>query len=119
MVDNNKKFGEWCIDKVTKNETNQSHSVNKFNVFGDNVTLRKTSHLIDIEKNHNKKLKLNCFDGENYKTTEFNHQTQYQLTDEEVTVNGANHNSPNANSAIDSRACYKPEKKVTYILRMS
>lgn len=31
---------------------------------------------------------------------------------QEVTVIGADHNSLNANSTIDSRACYKPKKKV-------
>jgi len=89
MVENKKNIGEFCIDKETKNEANQSQSVSSSTHFGDNATSRKSSNLIEITK-----AQL--------------HQKQHQA--KEVTVIGVDQNQ-NANSTIDSRACHKPVKK--------
>lgn len=114
MVENNNKIkiGELCIDKVRKNETNQSQSVNNLTLFGDNATSRKNissqHHLI---KN---KLQTNQYglrDGETA-TQNLNQNHQAQPQTKEATVIGVDHNSLNANSTIDLRACNKPEKKV-------
>lgn len=111
MVENNNKIkiGELCIDKVKKNETNQSQSVNSFTLFGDNATSRKTiasqQHLI-------KKLQTNQYGLRDGETAAHNQHHQAQPQTKEATVIGVDHNSLNTTSTIDLRACNKPEKKV-------
>ncbi|XP_055322253.1 coronin-2B-like isoform X1 [Sitodiplosis mosellana] len=97
MVEDKNIIDKLCIDKVTKESTKS----NKSNC--DNA--RSVQPLIAVENSKEQQ--------------QHQHQHrpfQFGVRDgekkiQEVTVIAADHNSLNANSTIDSRACYKPEKK--------
>lgn len=102
MVEDKNIIDKLCIDKkVTKASTKSNSS--GFVAKSDNA--RKVQHLIGIEnikeqqqQQQHRPFQFGVRDGEK--------------KIQEVTVIGADHNSLNANSTIDSRACSKPEKKV-------
>lgn len=99
MVEDKKFTDKLCIEKVTNESTKSNSSGIRSNC--DNA--RKVQHLITIE---NRK---------EYRPFQFGVRDGKKKL-QEVTVIGAdqtnNQNSLNANSTIDSRACFKPEKKV-------
>lgn len=98
MVEDKNIIDKLCIDKQVTKESIKSHS---FVSNCDNA--RKVQHLITVENNsieqqHHRPNQFGVRDGEK--------------KIQEVTVICADPSSLNANSTIDSRACYKPEKKV-------
>lgn len=94
MVEDKKIIDKLCIDKVTKTSTKSNGS--GFSSNCDNAC--KVQHLITENSRKHRPFQFGVRDGEK------------KL--QEVTVIATDHNSLNANSTIDSRACYKPEKKV-------
>lgn len=98
MVEDKNIIDKLCIDKVTKESTKSNSILSNC----DNA--RKVQHLIDVGNSNNNNIK-------EHRPFHFGVRDGEKKT-QEVTVIGADHNSLNANSTIDSRACYKPEKKV-------
>lgn len=102
MVEDKNLTDKLCIEKVSKKSSSSKSKSNSSGIrtnCGDNA--RKVQHLITIENR-----------------TEFR-PFQFGVGEkklQEITVIGTdqtnNQNSLNVNSTIDSRACYKPEKKV-------
>lgn len=99
MVEDKNINDKLCIDKVVTNETTKSTSCG-FVKHCDNA--KSVQQLIAAESNGK----------EQHRPFQFGGVRDGEKKTQEVTVIGADHNSLNANSTIDSRACYKPEKKV-------
>lgn len=107
-------------EKVSKLSSTTKLSQHSSGFLSNCDNARNVQHLIAAE--HSKERRPFQFDnqrdGDNNNCNDNNSAAQKTQA---VTVIGAdqtnNHNSLNANSAIDSRACYKPEKKVIKIER--
>lgn len=106
MVEDKNFTDKLCIEKVSKKSSSSKSKSNSSGIrtnCGDNA--RKVQHLITIE---------NRTEFRPFQFGERHDVGEKKLLD--FTVIGTdqtnNQNSLNANSTIDSRACYKPEKKV-------
>ncbi|XP_031631140.1 coronin-2B-like isoform X2 [Contarinia nasturtii] len=107
MVEDKNIIDKLCIDKVTKEPTKSNSSGIVSNC--DNV--RKLQHLIVVGNSNSNNSNSNSI--KEHRPFQFGVRDGEKKT-QEVTVIGADHNSLNANSTIDSRACYKPEKKLWF-----